>query len=147
METQVPTLQERSVAKWGAAAAAGFQPVPDVLLVKQRMLDLDPVDVLIILNITSYWWYAEKLPFARTNTIAERMGVSARTVQRSLRKLETKGYISRVDIRTPNGDFVPGFDPSGLAAKLTALARADVTLNSKIGAYAKSKGLQPEELP
>jgi len=111
---------------------AGFQPVPDVLLIKQRALGLEPVDLLVLLNITSYWWYADKLPFARSATIAERMGVSARTVQRSLKKMETKGLISRTETKTAEGDVVAAIDPSGLVALLGRLAKNDIALNAKL---------------
>src|SRR6201999_3172956 len=55
--------------KWGTASVAGFQLVPDVLLVKQQQLGLDALDVLVLLNITSFWWFRDRPPFLRTNVI------------------------------------------------------------------------------
>ena len=141
-----PHPDDRSVGKWGVAARAGYQPVPDVLLIKQRALGLDPVDLLVLLNITSYWWYADKLPFARTTTIAERMGVSVRTVQRSLRKLEEKGYIRREDVRTSDGDYVPAIDPKGLVERLGEMATNDPKLRAKIYGHSTARSLPVEDV-
>lgn len=118
--------------KWGEAARAGFQPVPDALLVKQQELGLDSTDMLVLLNLTSYWWFKGRPPFARTNVIAGRMGVTPRTVQRSLKKLEKKGYIRREEYETEDGSLVPALRLDGLIDKLADLAMNDLALAARI---------------
>jgi predicted transcriptional regulator len=118
--------------KWGEAALAGYQPVPDVLLIKQRELGLDQTDMLVLLNLTSYWWFRDRPPFPRTNVIAKRMGVSPRTVQRALKKLEAKGYIRRADYAAGEGRTAAAVYFEGLIAKLTGMARGDATLSARL---------------
>lgn len=119
-------------SKWGEVVKAGFQPVPDALFVKQCELGLDATDMLVLLNLTSFWWFKDLPPFARSNVIAKRMGVSPRTVQRSLKKLVTKGYLRRDDFELENGTYVPALYLDGLTEKLTALAKNDPALSSKM---------------
>jgi predicted transcriptional regulator len=117
--------------KWGEAARAGFQPVPDTLLVKQRELGLDSTDLVVLLNLTSFWWFRDAPPFPRTNIIANRMGVTTRTVQRSLKKLEVKGYIRRDDFHDGTKVF-PAVYFEGLVEKLVSLAKSDAALSVRL---------------
>jgi hypothetical protein len=118
--------------KWGDAARAGFQPVPDTLLVKQRELGLDPTDIVVLLNLTSFWWFRDAPPFPRTNVIANRMGVTVRTVQRSMKKLEDKGYIRRDEFNDGAGKIMPAVYFEGLIDKLVSLAKSDAALSVKL---------------
>lgn len=118
--------------KWGAASLAGFQPVPDVLLMKQQELDLEPLDVLVLLNLTSYWWYRDQPPFPRTNIIASRTGVSSRSVQRVMKKLQAKGYIKRGKWQDAEGNVRPAVFFDGLIATLGDLASADPLLAQRM---------------
>ena len=129
-------------AKWGAASLAGFQPVPDVLLMKQRELDLEPLDVLVLLNLTSYWWYRDQPPFPRTNIIASRTGVSSRSVQRVLKKLQTKGYIKRGKWQDAEGNVRPAVFFDGLIAMLGDLAIADPLLAQRMHRESSKLGKQ-----
>src|SRR5690242_18577325 len=97
----------RGSAKWGEARLAGFQAVPDVLFIKQQALGLDPLDVVVLLNLTLFWWFRDQPPFPRSSIIARRMGVSARTVQRVFKKLERLGYIRRGQWRDQDGNVKP----------------------------------------
>lgn len=121
-EPQV-SVPRRATDKWGDAARAGFQVVPDLLLKNQERLGLSSTDIVVLLNITMHWWYPEQKPFPRTSTIANRMGTSARTVQRSIEALQAKGLLRRV----PGGDDSQRtyLDPDGLVARLEALAQGD----------------------
>jgi hypothetical protein len=116
-------------AKWGDTAKAGFQAVPDTLLIKQQELGLDPTDVVVLLNITSFWWFRDAPPFPRSNVIAKRMGVTQRTVQRSMKKLETKGYLKRGDYNDGAGRILPAVYCDGLVEKLDSLMRSDAALS------------------
>jgi DNA-binding transcriptional ArsR family regulator len=114
----------RAAEKWGDAAYAGFQQVPDILLKKQAVLGLSPTDVLVLLNVTMHWWYADQRPFPRTTTIADRMGVDRRTVERALKRLSDLGLLTR-SRQTLEGTERIVCDPAGLVARLEELARDD----------------------
>lgn len=127
--------------KWGDVARAGYQTVPDTLLVKQQELGLDTTDIVVLLNIASYWWYRDAPPFPRTNIIANRMGVSVRTVQRSIKKMEAKGYIIRDDFYDGK-NITPAIILTGLVEKLNSLAKSDAKLALRL---LRSGGVPPHE--
>ncbi len=118
--------------KWGDVSRAGYQVIPDALFIKQHELGLDQTDVVVLLNLTSYWWYRDLPPFPRTNVIAKRMGVTARTVQRVLRKLEEMQYIRRDNYTDEDGSTLPAVYLDGLVKKLESLAKSDGSLSLKM---------------
>lgn len=115
----------RAFDKWGEAATAGFQLVPDVLLRNQAKLELTATDTVVLLNVLMHWWYADKRPFPRSTSIAARMDVQPRTVQRSLARLHELGLVKRVTEELPDGEERQVCDPSGLKQRLIELAKAD----------------------
>lgn len=123
MEKQ--STSERSSEKWGDAGIAGFQVLPDILLKKQVELGLSPTDMLVLINILMHWWYHDKRPFPRNALIASRMGVDARTVQRSIRKMTDLGLIRREQETLENGETVWVVDVGSLVDRLSAFARKD----------------------
>ncbi|KIT14719.1 helix-turn-helix domain-containing protein [Jannaschia aquimarina] len=116
---------QKAAEKWGDAAEAGFQTLPDILLKKQVELGLSATDMLVLMNITMHWWYQEQRPFPRTKTIADRMGCDSRTVQRSLRKMTDLGLITRMSETDERGDIRYVVDLENLVAKLSKFARTD----------------------
>lgn len=132
MSAGLPDAGPGGSQKWGEVARAGFQTVPDALLIKQHDLGLDQTDMIVLLNLTSYWWFRDLPPFPRTNVIAKRMGVTARTVQRVLKKLEEKDYIRRDNYTDEHGSTLPAIYLDGLIAKLESLAKKDAKLSSKM---------------
>jgi helix-turn-helix protein len=122
----------RGSAKWGAARHAGFQSIPDVLFIKQQALGLDPVDLVVLLNLTLFWWFRDQPPFPRSNIIAQRMGVSARTVQRALKKLERLGYIRRGHWQDDEGNVRPALYLDGLLDALAKVATLDPILSKRM---------------
>jgi predicted transcriptional regulator len=76
-------------AKWGLGALSlGWTPVPTALLFLQADLGLNPVDMNILINLLSHWWRASDKIYPSQDAIAKRIGVSKRTVQRSIDKME-----------------------------------------------------------
>lgn len=119
--------------KWGHALDAGFQLLPNVLLLEMRTLKLQPLDVLIILNITLHWWEASSLPYPKPLSIAERLGVSTRTIERRLQALEKRGFIRRLPVESSRwGRSVRRIDMSGFVQELAKLAPE--TLNKRSSA-------------
>jgi hypothetical protein len=114
--------------KWGGAISGGlhgYQLVPDVLLRKQVELKLDPTDVVILLNICMHWWESDpgRLPHPRPVTIARRMGVSTRTVERHIARLVNLGLIEwKPPEARADSPSVRRFDLEGLRGVLQRLA-------------------------
>jgi hypothetical protein len=81
-------------AELGEAAEAGFQTLLNVLLKNQAKLGLSPTDTLVLMNLAMEW--CSQRPFPRSATIAARMGVGVRTVQRALTTLRKLGVLTKL---------------------------------------------------
>lgn len=123
--TEISRSSALPSAKWREAADAGFQILPDMLLKHQKALGLNATDMVVLINLTSFWWYAEKLPFPRSRLIAQRMGADVRTVQRSLAKLQELGLVERITADTGAGEQTV-FSLEGLVRELSKYARRDL---------------------
>lgn len=99
-------------------ADAGYQAVPDVLLYSQKDLGISSEELNVLLNLLAHWWRPESSVFPRPTTIAARMGVSVRTVQRVVSSLEKKGIVRKS--RTRDGRTY--YDVSPLKELLTPYA-------------------------
>lgn len=132
MRTEIENLAEnpnphsQPLAKWGDAITAGYQILPDALLRGQHLLDLNATDVVVIANLNQAWWFEDRLPYLQPHTIAKRMGVSERSVQRSLSRLREKGLLSQIRETQDDGSVRYYHDLSGLRDQLTQLARRDI---------------------
>jgi DNA-binding MarR family transcriptional regulator len=101
IDRQVVTDERGFVQRWGEqVAAAGYTSIPGYLLSINQFMDknnrLSSTELLVLLQILSYWWYADQLPFPSKSTISKRLGLSPRQVQRALNGLEQKQLIERV---------------------------------------------------
>lgn len=85
----------RVTERYGEAAKAGWSPVPDVLLLNQAKLGLNSEDMNVLLNMMVHYYSPSVMPFVRPNVIAKRMGVSTRSVQRSIARMRKKGLIEK----------------------------------------------------
>ena len=121
-DKQVGNVFSAIYEKYGESSVAGFQAVPDLLFKHQYHLGLSPTDVVVLLNVLMHWWYPHKKPFPRPQTIAKRMGVNPRTVQRSLNSLEKLGIIDRERKKTGGVVYI---DPAPLVEKLSKIAETD----------------------
>jgi DNA-binding MarR family transcriptional regulator len=112
IETTAHPIQD----KFGDALLQGFVVIPMVLFTHQHRLKLNDGEMLVALNLLTTWWKTERLPFIRAQAIGERMGVSARTVQRHIRGLEEKKFVRRIpDLKDRDKT---SFDLSGLIKRL-----------------------------
>jgi hypothetical protein len=82
---------------------AGYTVIPAVILDRQQALLLDPVDVNILLQLLTHWWKADNLPCPSKKLFAERIGKTAKTVQRRIAKQEHAGYVKRVALQRSEG--------------------------------------------
>lgn len=113
--------------KWGISAQLGFQQIPNILFKNQARLGLSVMELVVLLNVTLHWWERDYLPSPRTSVISKRIGVSRRTVERTIKSLEKKGFIKRqprIKIDTANNDklAIREFDLSGLVVLLKELS-------------------------
>lgn len=83
--------------KWQGAVTqgSGFVAIPVALLRLQTKYGLTPTEMLVLINLLAHWWDPTRAVFPRSTTIATRMGVDTRTVQRATSKMEKSGLITR----------------------------------------------------
>ena len=115
--------------KWGNAVTSGetgFVVIPGMLIKNQKVLKLDNTDLTVLLNILVHWWKRDELPHPRPSSIAQRMGCSTRTVERSIDRMQKNGLIERmpsVAKETTDGTItVRYFDLSGLIQRVETFA-------------------------
>jgi DNA-binding transcriptional regulator YhcF (GntR family) len=66
-------------------------------------LGLDPLDINILLQLADHWWERDNLPFPSKKTLADRIGVKPRTIQRHIARMESAGFVKRIVRRHRNG--------------------------------------------
>jgi len=114
---------KKSEKKWGKAVISlGFCIVPSMLFRAQARLGLDSRQLNVIMHLADHWWDAHRAPYPGKRTIAARMSMSPRQVQRCLAALEQAGLVKRVARVAPQrGQMSNEYDLSGLVARLKAL--------------------------
>ncbi|HEV7367645.1 helix-turn-helix domain-containing protein [Arenibaculum sp.] len=112
-----------SEEKWGAAVMKlGFCMVPSLLLRAQRRLSLNPTQLAVLLQLCDHWWDEKRKPFPSKERLSQRLGLSARQVQRHIADLEKMKLVKRVDrFGAHGGKLSNTYDLSGLVERLKAL--------------------------
>jgi DNA-binding MarR family transcriptional regulator len=103
-ERGVLTEKRASVAdRWGAdVAAAGWTPIPDLLLTSARELKLRSTDLAVIAALESFDWAGDGSYIVPSKeAVAERAGCSPGTAGASLTKLEKAGLAEIESRRRP----------------------------------------------
>lgn len=97
--------------KWQGAVTdgSGFVAIPVALLRLQTKYRLTPTEMLVVMNLLAHWWDPKRSVFPRTTTIATRMGVDKRTVQRAINKVASLGLLSKE--RLDDGKRAYDFNP------------------------------------
>ena len=87
----------RIADKWQGAVGegSGWVAIPMSLLRLQTHFKLTPTDMVVLTNLLAHWWDPARAVFPRSSTIAKRMGVTKRTVQRSTQKMIISGLMER----------------------------------------------------
>lgn len=90
--------------KWGEdVASRGFAQIPNYLLLINQFLDedsrLSPIEQLVLIQLIGNWWKKDELPFPSMSTLAQRIGVSSRQIQRAVNHLDNIGLIKRTKRR------------------------------------------------
>ncbi|MDA8351245.1 MAG: helix-turn-helix domain-containing protein [Pseudomonadota bacterium] len=96
---------KRLKARWSAPLIdAGYTVIPNAILLRQQALGLDSLDLNILLQIASYWWSSEKLPFPSKERIAKAIGIKDKsTVRKRLSALEKGNLIRRITRKNKHG--------------------------------------------
>lgn len=130
--------------KWGDSLRQGFVVVPWVMLSRQRELGLASLELVVLMHLIASWWEANNAPYPSSQTIAKRMAVSTRTVQRHLKSLETKGFLVKQPSTLANNgtSMVTRYNLTPLAQKLSCLVIKQVK-NAREAASAKSESTAP----
>lgn len=116
-------VAKASEEKWGPAVMKlGFCIVPSLLLRAQRRLKLNPTQLAVLMQLCDYWWDSARKPFPSKESLAQRLGLSARQVQRHIADLEQAGLVTRIERRGSNGGKLTNtYDLSGLVGRLQEL--------------------------
>ena len=118
------------IDKWGADVVAtehhGFLQVPDALIRYQSELRLTATELCVLLHVLRFWWYADEYPHPRISLLAREIGVSRRTVERTIGSLEAKGLMVRgkSEQKERGGPMVRRFLLGGLRERLRQLVSA-----------------------
>jgi hypothetical protein len=109
-----------SEQKWGREVMAfGFCIVPSLLLRGQARLKVNATQLAILMHLADFWWDADRKPHPSKGTLAERLHLSARQVQRHIAEMEQMGLVKRIERRVSGrGKRSNYYDLSGLVARL-----------------------------
>lgn len=119
-----PKAAEReSEKKWGQAVMdLGYSTIPSLIFRAQARLGLSPVQLALLMHLADYWWKRAQMPFPSKATLAERMNLSPRQIQRYLTELENAEFIERVERYAGHkGQQSNEYNLSGLVKKLKKL--------------------------
>jgi predicted transcriptional regulator len=133
--------KKESEKKWGKAVMdLGYCIFPAILLQAQSRLLVSPQEMIILLQLAEHWWKAENKVFPSKATIAERVGLSTKQVQRHIKSLEEKKLVKRIDrFGAGRGRLSNQYDLTGLVRKLKEI-EPDMTKAKKIKAGAAKPG-------
>lgn len=122
-EAAAPPKRRSAEAKWGRSVMErGFVMVPAILLRGQRRLGLTPTQLAVLLQLIGWWTDADTQPWSAKSTLAQRIGISERQLQRQVAQLEKHGLVQRVEKVTHRGKRPNTYDLSGLVKRLQELA-------------------------
>ena len=110
-------------AKWPSEVGRkGFTAVPNALLQYYAELNLTPTEFLILVNIESYRWDANRLAYPSVETLAQRTGLNERTVTRNITSLQNEREVLTRYRRKGNSNE---YSLEPLLFRLIDLIRAD----------------------
>ncbi|MBL9049074.1 MAG: helix-turn-helix domain-containing protein [Tabrizicola sp.] len=111
--------------KWGKPTMdEGYTVIPSILLRSQAKLRIKCNELAVLVHLLEHWWKPGSMPWPKKTTIAERLGVSIKTVQRAIVKLEKEKLIQRKEryLRADDSRTSNEYDLSPLVDRLKVLA-------------------------
>lgn len=126
---------------------AGWTAIPSVIVERQKALGLDAIDMNIILHLSTYWWTPDNRPRPAKQTIAQAVGVTPRTVQRHIARLDKGGLVKLEERRFKGKGSRPNvYHFDGLIKEALPYARKKIEEIAERAAAKKktvaSKGIQ-----
>ncbi|MFC6199394.1 helix-turn-helix domain-containing protein [Ponticaulis profundi] len=111
--------------RWGKEVFAnGYLVIPSILLRAQARLHIDCVELAVLLHLLDHWWSDDKMPFPSKRRLGERLGRSAKTIQRAMVRLEEEGLIRRKARKNSAGGQTSNlYDLTPLVEKLQPIAK------------------------
>jgi len=152
MPFQPKSALKVSEKKWGHDVLRhGWCLLPSMLFRAQRKLNISALQMAVLLQILEHWWEAERAPYPSKETIAHRLDMSARQVQRHTAALEKAGYLRRRERKAVNrGQLSNFYEFDGLVAALKRIepevAQAFAESRQRIR-VATSRGVKPRVAP
>ena len=113
-----------SEKKWGnKVMKLGFCIFPSLLLKSQARLGLSAQQLAVLLQIIDHWWEPNRWPYPSKKTLAARLNLSDKQIQRHIADLEKRGFLERIPRYASNhrGKLSNKYDLSGLVKKLKKL--------------------------
>jgi predicted transcriptional regulator len=96
---------KKYVEKWGRTnISAGWTIIPNSLLENQARLGLSCIDMMVLINLITHWWEKDNAPRPAKKRLANILGVSTKTIQRSMVNLEQCGALKRLERYRDGGD-------------------------------------------
>lgn len=124
-ETVTTTQRENEKVlriKWRTSLDMGWTVIPSALLKGLPRLHIGATDLATLICLIDYWWAPESAPWPSKRALAERLGVSQKTIQRSLKRLQDeKLIISEARRSTSGGQTSNRYDLSPLVKRLETI--------------------------
>ena len=121
MDKKTEKKGEAIVQKWGEPSLGmGWTAIPTTLIFLQNQLGITPLGMNILLNLVAHWWDVNEKPYPAQESLATRIGVSKRSIQREMGTLIERGLLSKKQSAThhPKYHGRNSYDLSPLVKKL-----------------------------
>jgi predicted transcriptional regulator len=137
--------------KWGREVAErGFTQIPNYLVQINKFVHddhkLSPAEMMVLLQLVASWWKKGEMPFPSMSTLAERTGISERQVQRAIKSLEQKGYLTKTKKKIKGVIASNVYDLSPLVQMLKDIAGHFINKHPRNIKGPKSENSPPEQL-
>ncbi|QCQ99369.1 helix-turn-helix domain-containing protein [Brevundimonas sp. SGAir0440] len=110
--------------KWKSSLDGGFTVVPSVLLQTLPALGIRASELAVLVCLIDAWWKPDDMPWPSKARLAGLLGVSDKTIQRAIRRLEARGLIiSEARHRAHGGQTSNRYDMTPLVARLEAITK------------------------
>lgn len=122
--SSTPPTKRVSEEKWGSdVMGLGYAILPSLLFQAQKRLGLSGMQLAVLIQLADFWWQPDNKPHPGKQRLANRLGVTERTIQRNIAALEQAGYVERKARYGQSGGRKTNiYDLSGLVRKLKELA-------------------------
>jgi predicted transcriptional regulator len=111
--------------KWKTSLDTGFTVVPSVLLRSLPSLGIEANELAVLVILIDLWWKPGDMPWPSKAKLAKLLGVSEKTIQRSIKKLVEADLIaSEARHRAHGGQTSNRYDLRPLVARLEAATKA-----------------------